>query len=69
MCIGQSGSAHREYYLQEGTGKYKLQETTEERDFGVMVMRNLHSRVQSSKAATKARSLLGMVKRNFRRLD
>ena len=69
VCIGQSGSAHREYYLQEETGKYKLQETTEERDFGVMVMRNLHSRVQCSKAATKARSVLGMVKRNFRRLD
>jgi len=28
MCIGQSGSAHREYYLQEGTGKYKLHETS-----------------------------------------
>ena len=39
MCIGQSGSAHREYYLQEGTGQYKLQETTEERDLGVMVVR------------------------------
>ena len=69
MCIGQSGSTHREYYLEDETGKYKLQETTEERDLGVMVMRNLHSRVQYSKAATKARSVLGMVKRNFRRFE
>jgi len=53
MCIG-AGSAQREHYLQEETGKYKLQETAEERDLGVMVMRNLHSRVQCSKAATKA---------------
>ena len=66
MCIGQPSSAHREYYLQEGTGKYKLQKTTKERDLGVMVMTNLYSRVQCSKAATKARSVLGMVKRNFR---
>jgi len=50
MCIGQSGSVQREYYLQEGTGKYKLQETTEERDLGVMVMTNLHSRVGYSVA-------------------
>jgi len=34
MCIG-AGSAQREYYLQEETGKYKLQETAEERDLGV----------------------------------
>jgi len=32
-------------------------------------MRNLHSRIQCSKAATKARSVLGMIKSNFRRLD
>ena len=65
MCIGQSGSTHREHYLEDETGKYKLQETTEERGFGVMVMRNLHSRIQCSKAATKAKSVLSMVKRNF----
>jgi len=52
---------HTEYYFQEETGKYKLQETTEERDLGVIVMRNLHSRIQCSKAATKARSVLGMI--------
>jgi len=69
MCIGQSGSTHREYYLEDETGKYKLQDSTEERDLGVMVLRNLHSRIQCSKVATKARSVLGMVKRNFRRLD
>ena len=60
---------HTEYYFQEETGKYKLQETTEERDLGVIVMRNLHSRVQCSKAATRARSVLGVIKSNFRRLD
>ena len=69
MCIGHSDSTHTEYYLEEETGKHKVQETTEERDLGVMVMSNLHSRKQCSKAAAKARSVLGMVRRNFRRLD
>ena len=46
MHIGQTCSAHTEYHLEEETGKYKIQETTEERDLGVIVMSSLHPRTQ-----------------------
>ena len=53
---------------QEGT-TVTLTTTDEERDLGVIISSNLKPSAQCLKAANKAMSVLGMVKRNFPRLD
>jgi len=46
-----------------------LTTTDEERDLGVIISSNLKPSAQCLKAANKAMSVLGMVRRNFPRLD
>jgi len=44
-------------------------ESTIERDLGIQVANNLKPSAQCAKATAKARSIVGMIKRNFRRID
>jgi len=60
------------YYMpdmQDRSVKHKIETCVEERDLGVMVTDNLKPSAQCIKAAAKARAVLEMVKRNFRKLD
>ena len=60
------------YYIpdmQDRSVKHKIETSVEERDLGVMVTDNLKPSAKCIKAAAKARAMLGMVKRNFRKLD
>jgi Reverse transcriptase (RNA-dependent DNA polymerase)/Endonuclease-reverse transcriptase len=59
-----------EYYMQDDSGsRVKIEEVDEEKDLGVYLKRDLKSSTQCTKAAGKARAVLAMVKRNFKRLD
>jgi len=55
--------------MQDVSVKHKVQVSAEEHDLGVLVVDNLKLSTQCIKAAAKARSVLGLVKRNFRKLD
>ena len=56
-----------QYYMKEEGATLTLATTEEERDLGVIISSNLKPSAQC--LANKAMSVLGMVKRNFRRLD
>jgi len=49
--------------------KIKIEEITIEKDLGIYITNDLNPCIQCCKAAGKARSILAMVKRNFKRLD
>ena len=57
------------YHIEDEYGMTELQEVAEEKDLGVYVTNNLKSETQCVKAAQKARRVIGMVRRNFKRLD
>jgi len=46
-----------------------MSRTSEEKYLGIFITDNLKPSVQCTKAAARARSILGMVRRNFKRLD
>ena len=46
-----------------------IEQITEEKDLGVYTTADLKHSTQCVRAAVKARSVMGMVRRNFRRLD
>ena len=46
-----------------------IEQTAEEKDLGVHLTADLESSTQCLKSAAKTRSVVGMVKRNFRRQD
>jgi len=46
-----------------------IEQITEEKDVGVYITADLKPSTQCVRAAVKARSVMGMVRRNFRRLD
>jgi len=48
---------------------FVIERTTEERDLKVIITDNLKPTSQCVKAAVKARSVLGVVRRHFKRLD
>jgi hypothetical protein len=58
-----------DYYMNSSGKATKLEEIQEERDLGVIVVNNLKSSQQCSRAAAKAMSVLGIISRHFRRLD
>jgi len=71
MHIGQplqNGVASK-YYMMDGTSKVEVQSVNEEKDLGVYFASDLKSSKQCIKSAAKARSVLGLVRRHFRRLD
>jgi len=59
-----------EYYMEEDAGgKVKIEETTMEKDLNIYITSDLKPSTQCVKVARKARSVLAMVRRNFKRLD
>ena len=57
-------------YSMKVQGKvWELEETTEERDLGIIVTSNLKPSRQCVKAASKARSVLGWINRHFGSLN
>jgi len=68
MHIGHNLST--EYFMDNDEGnKVKIEEITIKKDLGIYITNNIKPSIQCSKAAEKARSILAMVKRNFKRLD
>lgn len=67
MHIGSKSNS--EYFLTDRSGRKKLEETTMEKDLGVYVTSDMKSSTQCGKAASKASSVLAMVKRNFKHVD
>ena len=58
------------YMIDSSTGnQHKLEETTVERDLGVLISNDLKSFAQSKKAAAKANSVLGQLKRSIIKFD
>ena len=58
-----------EYFMEKSGAVCKLGEVHEERDLGIMVSRELKTSLQCAKAAAKASSVLGMIRRHFEDLD
>ena len=57
------------YYMSDGSTKVEVQSVNEEKDLGVYFARDLNSSKQCIKSAAAARSVLGLVRRHFWRLD
>ena len=59
-----------EYHITDGYGNSNVvEQITEEKVLGVYITAYLKPSTQCVRAAAKARSVMGMVRRNFRRLD
>jgi len=58
-----------EYWLRGESGTKLMEQVSEERDLGVIITEDLKWNQQCSKAAAKAMSVLGMIKRTFNGLD
>jgi len=67
MHIGHSHPT--QCYLESNGSLVQLQETKEERDLGVLVTADMKPGKQCVQAAAKARSILGMIHRHFKRLN
>ena len=68
MHIGHS--LDTTYNLSDDAGNIiTIEQIAEEKDLGVQLTADLKSSTQCLRSAAKARSVMGMVKRNFRRLD
>ena len=57
------------YYLQEGPVRKLLQTVNEERDLGVYVTSDLKPSLHCGRAAAKATSVLGLIRRHFKYID
>ena len=58
------------YHLHDDAGNsIAIEQTEEEKDLGVHVTEDLKSSTQCVRSAAKARSVMGMISRNFRILD
>jgi len=57
------------YCMTDGATRTVLETVREEVDLGVIVRSDLKSTSQCNKAAAAARKIIGMVRRNFRKLD
>jgi len=59
-----------EYYMEDDNGsKVKIEEVELEKDLGIYIRNDLKVSTQCVNAARKARSVIAMIKRYFRRLD
>jgi Reverse transcriptase (RNA-dependent DNA polymerase) len=67
MHIGHELDTH--YFMKRPTGPTKLLIIKEEKDLGVFVRSDLKASNHCIKSTAKARRIIGMVRRNFRRLD
>jgi ribonucleases P/MRP protein subunit RPP40 len=57
------------YFMAEGNSKTEIMPVQEEKDLGVIFTRDLKPSIQCRKSAAKARRIIGMVRRSFRKLD
>jgi hypothetical protein len=57
------------YYMHEEGTKVEVQSVVEEKDLGVYFTRDLKPAKQCIQSAARARAILGMVRRHFRRMD
>ena len=67
MHLGHRAPAS--YYLQEGPVRKLIQTVTEERDLGVHVKSDLKPSLHCGRAAAKASSTLGLIRRHFKHID
>jgi len=58
-----------EYEMTENGISHKLQVSQEEKDLGIYIADNLKPGLQCAKAASKAMSVLGMIRRRFEKID
>jgi len=58
-----------EYEMIEDGESHKLQSSQEERDLGIYIAENLKPGLQCAKAASKAMSILGLIRRRFGKID
>ena len=56
------------YSITQANEVFRLAETNQERDLGVMVTSDMKSSVQCAKAAAKSMAMLGLVKRQFKNI-
>ena len=57
------------YFLSSGSTKVAVQSVNKDKDLGVYLARAFKSSKQCIKSAARARSVLGLVRRHYRRLD
>ena len=57
------------YYMKEGYKRVEVQSVTKEKDLGVYFTSDLKPEKQCPKSAAKARSILAMARRKFKRMD
>jgi len=57
------------YFMNDKDGNMELSAVQEEKDAGVFFTSDLKASTQCTKSAAKARRIIGMVRRNFKRLD
>jgi hypothetical protein len=69
MHIGSRNEGHTYSMRTDSGDRVDLESTTEEKDVGVWITNDLKSGHQCAKAAKKAMSALGLVKRSFRHID
>mgnify|MGYP003454614844 FL=1 len=62
-------TTHKTNELRNASGTHVLIETVEEKDLGILVKNDLKPSSQCSAAASKATSMMGLVKRHFKDLD
>ena len=67
MSLGHSTQYN--YVMADATGTFVIEGTTEKRELGLIITDNLKPTSQCVKAAAKARSVLGFVRRHFKRHD
>jgi len=67
MSLGHS--VHHNYCMTDHSGTHIMSRTSEEKDIGTFITDNSKPSVQCTKAAARARSILVMVRRNFKKLD
>jgi hypothetical protein len=69
MHIGSRNKDHTYSVLKENGDRIDLETTVEEKDVGVWITSDLKPSFQCAKAAKKAMSALGLVKRSFKHID
>jgi len=69
MHIGQPLQNVTKYFMSDDSSKVEVLSVDMEKDLGVYFTKDLKPSIQCIKSAARARSILGLVRRHFRRLD